>query len=49
MPHHLIVTKKFLTFVRGDIIADAKKVSEILATEYCKFVTKITAPNTSKG
>jgi hypothetical protein len=49
MAHHLVVTKKFLDFVRGDVIADAKRVAEILATEYSKFVTKITAPNRSKG
>jgi hypothetical protein len=49
MAHNLVVTKKFLTFVRGDIIADANRIGEILSTEYSKFVTKITAPNTSKG
>jgi hypothetical protein len=49
MAHHLVVTKKFLDFVRGDVIADAKRITEILATEYGKFVTKITAPNRSKG
>jgi hypothetical protein len=49
MTHHLVVTKSFLNFVRGDIIADAAKISDILATEYRKFVTKVAAPNTSKG
>jgi hypothetical protein len=49
MAHHLIVTKKFLDFVRGDIVADAKKIDEILTTEYAKFVIKVTTPNTSKG
>ena len=49
MAHHLVVTKPFLSFVRGDIIADAAKISEILSTEYKKFVTRIAMPNTSKG
>jgi hypothetical protein len=49
MIHQLVVTKAFLKFVRGDIIADAKKIGEIMATEHKKFVTKIAMPNTSKG
>jgi hypothetical protein len=49
MTHHLVVTKPFLSFVRGDIIADASKVSDILSTEYKKFVTKFALPTTSKG
>jgi hypothetical protein len=49
MTHHLVVTKPFLNFVRGDIIAEAMKVSEILSTEYKKFVTKVASPATSKG
>jgi hypothetical protein len=49
MIHHLVVTKPFLNFVRGDIIVDASKIGEILANEHKKFVTRIIAPNTSKG
>jgi hypothetical protein len=49
MTHHLVVTKPFLSFVRGDIIADASKVSDILSTEYKRFVTKFAPPTTSKG
>jgi hypothetical protein len=49
MINHLLVTAPFLKFVRGDIIADATKIDEVMATEYKKFVTKITAPSTSKG
>ena len=49
MTNHLVVTTPFLNFVRGDIIADATKIDEIMATEYRKFVTKVIAPNTSKG
>jgi hypothetical protein len=47
--HHLVVTKPFLGHVRGDIIADATAVAEILATEHRKFVTKFAAPNMPKG
>ena len=49
MTHHLVVTKPFLNFVRGDIVAEATKIGEILATEYRKFVTKVALPSTSKG
>jgi hypothetical protein len=49
MTHQLVVTTPFLNFVRGDIIADATKIDEVMATEYRKFVTKVIAPNTSKG
>jgi hypothetical protein len=49
MTPHLVVTKAFLSFVRGDIIADATKIAEILSSEYRKFVIKATTPNTSKG
>jgi hypothetical protein len=41
--------KPFLNFVRGDIIADATKVGEILSAEYNRFVTKIAPPLTLKG
>ena len=49
MTHHLVVTKPFLGLVRGDIIADAAKITEILSTEYKKFVTKVAVLHTSKG
>jgi hypothetical protein len=49
MTHQLIVTRPFLNFVRGDIIADSGKISEILSTEHRKFVTKVALPTTSKG
>lgn len=49
MTHHLVVTKPFLNFVRGDIIADAEKIRDILSTEYKRFVTKVAPPNPSKG
>jgi len=49
MTNRLVVTTPFLNFVRGDIIDDVKKIGEIMATEYKKFVTKVIAPNTSKG
>ena len=43
MMHHLVVTKPFLKFVRGDIITDTVTTRDILATEYRKFVTKVAA------
>jgi hypothetical protein len=49
MTHHLVVTKPFLNFVRGDIIVDVLKVDEILTSEQRKFVTKVALPTTSKG
>lgn len=49
MTNHLVVTTPFLNFTRGDIIADPTKIDEVMATEYKKFVTKVIAPNTSKG
>jgi hypothetical protein len=49
MTHHLVVTKPFLNFVRGDIISEATKISDILSTEYKKFVTKVASPTTPKG
>lgn len=47
--HHLVVTKPFLDYVRGDIIDDMNKVSEILAAEYRKFVTKAAPQNIGRG
>lgn len=50
MVQHLVVLKPFLTFVRGDIIADAETVRTILETEYKKFITKVDQQtNVSKG
>jgi hypothetical protein len=49
MINHLVVTISFLNYVRGDIIADATKIDEVMDTEYRKFVTKVIAPSTSKG
>ncbi len=49
MINHLVVTTPFLNFIRGDVIADATKIADVMSSEYKKFVTKILAPNTSKG
>lgn len=49
MVQHLVVLKPFLNFVRGDIIADAEKIREVLDTEYRKFITKVAPPNALKG
>lgn len=47
--HHLVVIKPFLGYVRGDIIDEVNKVTEILTTEYKKFVTTIARSNAVKG
>jgi hypothetical protein len=44
-----VVTRPFLSFVRGDIIVDVLKISEILDSEQRKFVTKVALLTTSKG
>ena len=49
MAERLIVTKPFLKFIRGDVIADTRRISEILSTEHQKFVTKVASPIQSKG
>ncbi len=49
MVYHLVVAKSFLTFVRGDIIADVAKISEILQSEHEKFVTKVALFTASEG
>lgn len=49
MTLQLVVTKSFLKYVRGDIIADAQKVRDLLTTDYRRFVTRITQPTASKG
>lgn len=49
MIKQLVVTRPFYNFIRGDVIADASKIDEIMATEHSKSVTKVIAPNTSKG
>ena len=49
MTLHLVVSKPFLGFARGDIIADAAKITEILLSDYKKFVTRVASPIASKG
>jgi hypothetical protein len=49
MRYHLVVTKPFLDFVRGDIIADVIKIGEVLASEHQKFVTRVASNNSLKG
>jgi hypothetical protein len=49
MTHHLVVTKPFLDFVRGDIVVEANKIRDILSSEHMKFVIKVALPSTSKG
>jgi hypothetical protein len=49
MIKQLVVTRPFYAFVGGDVIADATKIGEIMATEHSKSVTKVIAPTTLKG
>nr|WP_294511708.1 hypothetical protein [uncultured Rhodopila sp.] len=49
MSFHLVVTKPFLGFVRGDVIADAAKMNEILASDHKKSVNRVASPDSSKG
>jgi hypothetical protein len=48
MQHHLVVTRPFLNFVRGNIITDATKVADILASDYRMFTIKVAAPTVSE-
>jgi hypothetical protein len=49
MTHHLVVTKPFFNYVRGDVIVDMTTASDILASEHIRFVTKIIASNRPEG
>jgi hypothetical protein len=49
MTLHLVVTKPFLGYVRGDVIADSAKISAILASDYKKSVTRVGSPVAVKG
>jgi hypothetical protein len=49
MKYHLVVVRRFLNYVRGDIISDAAKIAEIQSTEHRKFVMKVALPPTTKG
>lgn len=41
MTFHLVVTRAFQNYVRGDIITDLAKIEEVLAVEYKHFVARI--------
>ncbi len=49
MTLHLVVTKAFLEYSRGDVIADIHSIGRILAAEYRHFVTKVARPTATKG
>jgi hypothetical protein len=49
MTLHLVVTKPFLGFVRGDVIADAAKINQILACAYKKSVARVSSPAVLRG
>lgn len=49
MTFHLVATRPFLGYVRGDIIADVAKINQILGSDYKRFVVKVTSSAASKG
>jgi hypothetical protein len=49
MTLHLVVTKAFLNYSRGDVIADIHNIQSIMAAEYRHFVTRVARPTASKG
>ena len=49
MADHLIVTKPFLNFKRGDVILDATQVQQIMSTEYRKFVIRVAEATGLRG
>ena len=49
MTYHLVVTRPFLDFAPGDVIAETSMISQILSTEHKQFVMKVVSPTTSKG
>lgn len=44
MQFHLVVVRPFATFSRGDVIADAAQISEILKGEHAHAVVRVTNP-----
>jgi hypothetical protein len=41
MKFHLVVVRPFATYSRGDIIADAARISEILRGEHAHAVVRV--------
>ena len=49
MTFHLVATRPFLGYARGDIITDVAKINEILSSDYKRFVVKVASSVASKG
>lgn len=49
MIQKLVVLKAFQVFVRGDVIADPAKISQILASDHKRFVRPVGQPASKKG
>jgi hypothetical protein len=49
MTHHLVATRPFLAYVKGDIIDDVAKVREILDSDYKRFVVRVASSVSLKG
>jgi hypothetical protein len=49
MTLHLVVTRPFLGYVRGDIIGDVATVREVLDSDYKRFVVRVSLSVSSEG
>jgi hypothetical protein len=48
MDMHLVVVRSFRELARGDVVADAARVAEILNSEHASSVVRVVTP-ASKG
>ena len=44
MDMHLVVVRPFAGLARGDVVADAERVSEILKSEHASDVVRVMTP-----
>lgn len=44
MDIHLVVVKPFAGFTRGDVVADAARIEEVLKGEHAPSVVRVVAP-----
>ena len=49
MNFHLVVVQAFAGLTRGDIVADATQIAEILAGEHAHSVVRVAAPSPKEG
>jgi hypothetical protein len=48
MDMHLVVVRSFGDLARGDVVADATRITDILNSEHVRCVVRVTPP-TNKG